>query len=78
MVNNTVVLDVKGYNYSNNAEVYVYGYHGGDNQLWIPEKQSNGSYVLMTAGNKAFCLDLYNGNPCWGIIPSEDDKDGTR
>ena len=63
MVDNNYVLDVKAYNYSNNAEVYVYTYHGGPNQLWIPERLSNGSYVLRTDGNQNFCLDLYNGNP---------------
>ena len=62
MVDNNYALDVKSFNYSNNAEIILYGYHGGDNQLWIPEKQSNGSYVLMTAGNTAFCLDLYEGD----------------
>jgi hypothetical protein len=62
MVDNNYALDVKNFNYSNNTDIILYGYHGGDNQLWIPEKQSNGSYVLMTAGNTAFCLDLYEGD----------------
>ena len=62
MVDNNYALDVKNFNYSNNTDIILYGYHGGDNQLWIPEKQSNGSYVLMTAGNTAFCLDLYKGD----------------
>ena len=61
MVDNNYVLDIKGYNYSNNAEVYIYGYHGQDNQLWIPERMSNGSYILKIAGDPNYCLDLKSG-----------------
>lgn len=62
MVDNDYVLDVKDYVYSNETEIIVYTFHGSDNQLWVPEKQKNGSYVLLTAGDTGFCLDLHNGN----------------
>ena len=62
MVNTNCSLDVKNFNYGNNAEIILYGFHGGDNQLWIPERLENGSYVLKTAGNTDFCLDLYEGD----------------
>lgn len=61
MVNSNCALDVKDFNYGNNAEIILYGFHGGDNQLWVPEKLDNGSYVLKTAGNTDFCLDLFEG-----------------
>ena len=55
-------LDVKSFNYSNNADIILYKYLGNDNQLWIPERLDNGAYILKTAGNPTFCLDLYKGN----------------
>jgi hypothetical protein len=56
------VLDVKSFNYSNNTDIILYKYLGNDNQLWIPERLDNGAYILKTAGNPTFCLDLYKGN----------------
>ena len=61
MVNTNCALDVKNFNYGNNAEIILYGFHGGDNQLWVPERLDNGSYILKTAGNTDFCLDLFEG-----------------
>ena len=43
---------------------YIALYWGDDpaiNQLWIPELQSNGTYVLMYGNNKEYSLDLRNG-----------------
>jgi len=62
MVDPNYALDVKNFNYSNNADIILYSFHGGDNQLWIPERLSNGSYILKTAGSSTFCLDLYQGD----------------
>ena len=61
MVDPNFALDVKSFNYSNNADIILYKYLGNDNQLWIPERLDNGSYILKTAGNTSFCLDLYKG-----------------
>lgn len=62
MVDPNFALDVKSFNYSNNADIILYKYLGNDNQLWIPERLDNGAYILKTAGNPTFCLDLYKGN----------------
>ena len=62
MVDPNFALDVKSFNYSNNADIILYKYLGNDNQLWIPERLDNGSYLLKTAGNSSFCIDLYKGN----------------
>ena len=62
MVDNNYVFDVLDYKYENGTQIIVYTYHGRDNQLWIPERMNNGSYVLKTAGNQNLCLDLLNGN----------------
>ena len=61
MVDPNFALDVKSFNYSNNADIILYKYLGNDNQLWIPERLDNGSYLLKTAGNPSFCIDLYKG-----------------
>ena len=61
MVDPNFALDVKSFNYSNNADIILYKYLGNDNQLWIPERLDNGSYLLKTAGNSSFCIDLYKG-----------------
>jgi len=62
MVDNNYVLDALDYIYDNNTQIYVFTYHGGNNQLWVPEKLSNGSYIVKIAGNTKYCLDLYKGN----------------
>ena len=61
MVDNNYVLDVTGYKYANGTQINVYTYHGNDNQLWTAERTSNGSYILKTAGNPNYCLDLKDG-----------------
>ena len=63
MLNNNLVLDVRGNDICNETRIQVYDYHGGDNQLWVPEKQSNGTIVIMSYANKGFCIDLHYGNP---------------
>ncbi|MBO6027329.1 MAG: RICIN domain-containing protein [Bacteroidales bacterium] len=62
VANNNLAFDIYGNNIRNSSQIQVFDYHGGNNQLWIPEKQSSGAYVLMTAANKAFSLDNYGGH----------------
>ena len=62
MVDNDYVLDVLDYEYANNTQIIVYTFHGSDNQLWIPERLDNGAYLLKTAGDTKYCLDLYKGD----------------
>ena len=59
--NNNLVFDIYGGTIRNGSQIQVFDYHGGVNQLWIAERQSNGSYVLMTVANKAFAIDNYGG-----------------
>ena len=59
--NTDLVMDVRGNAICNETPIQIYTYLGGNNQLWVPEKQSNGYYVLLCAANRDFCLDLHNG-----------------
>ena len=68
MVDPTYALDVKSFNYSNNAEIILYKYHGGDNQLWVPERINERSHILKIAGNPSFCLDLFEGRAVNGGV----------
>ena len=37
MVDNNYVVDVNNVTPVDGREVYIYGFHGGDNQLWTPK-----------------------------------------
>lgn len=64
--NTDMVMDVRGNAICNETPIQIYSYLGGSNQLWVPEKQNNGYYVLLCAADRNFCLDLHNGDAVEG------------
>ncbi|GFI50772.1 hypothetical protein IMSAGC020_01982 [Lachnospiraceae bacterium] len=62
------VLDVKGGNRTELANIIQYDYHGGDNQIWIIEDVGNGYYTIHAKYDYNMCWDIYeasniNGTP---------------
>ena len=51
-------LDIANNKLSNNSKAVL----SQNIRLWVPERQSNGTIVLMVKENKNFCLDLMNGS----------------
>ncbi|MBR5067968.1 MAG: RICIN domain-containing protein [Bacteroidales bacterium] len=61
VANNKLVINSKNNQIANNALIVTSSYTGINRQKWVPERQNNGSYVLMACDNKNFCLELKDG-----------------
>ncbi|MDR3316177.1 MAG: RICIN domain-containing protein [Coriobacteriales bacterium] len=51
-------LDVSGGKAVNGASVILFKYHGGDNQKWFIEGNSNGSFTFSSKINPSFCINV--------------------
>ena len=57
-----LVMDIYGGSTEEGADIIQWPSHGGVNQMWIFEKQSNGFYKITSVLNPAYSLDVYGGN----------------
>jgi hypothetical protein len=61
VANNKLVINSKNNQLANAALIVTSSYKGINRQKWVPERHSNGSYVLMMSENKNFSLELKDG-----------------